>query len=374
MFSTLSRKKILCLLTVLIIICAGSLYYVLIQFRQIISSTHSAIEMGSAVSLTLYQSKGYSSGQKIKNSLNEESEAILSLIEDLDRSILSWRSPESETARFNKSSEPFPVSQILADAIRLSLQIEEDTNGALDITLRPLIELWGIENNERGTEYTPPSEEQIAEVSGKIGYRHLHLLSDSDKGEALSSDIPNLELDLGSIGKGYALDLAAADLDKFGVDGAIIAVGGSVLAYGSKGTDSYSIGIRNPEGDPYDYLGILSVNGEAGQKTFISTSGGYEKFAVSGDTVYEHIIDGRTLHPVISDLYSVTVVTQESGLISDGLSTACYIHGLKDSLTLLERYQAEVIFVTRDGIIYLTDGLLDSFSLVNNSYTIQEIP
>ena len=186
---------------------------------------------------------------------------------------------------------------------------------------------------------------------------------------SLEKDIPELSLDLGAVGKGYALDTAAGLLADSKASGAILAAGGSILAYGDKG-EPWKIGIRDPEGSPSDTAVILSVPGKTGMTSFVSTSGGYEKYVEYQGQILEHIIDGRTMHPAEGDLYSVTVLTTGSGLASDGLSTACYILGMEASMPLLEKWNAEAVFITRDKKIWLTEGLAGTVTLINPAYTL----
>lgn len=336
-----------------------------------ISVSRTSVEMGTAVSLTLHGRKGLRTAFDIRGQLNSELERTLGLIGDLDRFVLSWRSEASEVSRFNQgpAHEEFPVSTYFSRALRESLELTKRTNGAVDITLRPLIAVWGIEDHADGQPFTPPSLSVLQEIAEHIGTEHLTF-----DGSSLMKDDPDVQLDFGAVGKGYALDIAVAQLcqDRF-VSGAVLAAGGSILTYGSKG-EPFRVGIRDPEGIPTDYLGILTVSGDAGQAVFISTSGGYEKYAEADGKVYEHIISAQTLSPAESELYSATVITGSSGLASDGLSTACYILGPEASYDILKQYGAEAIFVYRDHSILLTEGVKDSFTLTVPDYHIIENP
>lgn len=339
--------------------------------RKTISVTQNAFEMGTFVSMSLYARDKQGGEQAVKNYLSQEADRLLSLVDDLDQNVLSWRSENSEVFRINHfyDAKPFPLSNELAEVIRTSLEISKESAGAMDITLRPVIDLWGIESYDGKTDYVPPSEENISQLADRIGYTLVSISGNENECSLLKNN-PLVNLDLGAVGKGYALDLISENLTRSEIDGAIAAVGGSILTYGYKDGSSWQIGIRDPKGTSGEYVGILAVPGKDEEKNFISTSGGYEKYVEYDGQILEHIIDGRTLHPAESDLYSVTVITKESGLVSDGLSTACYLLGMELSAPLLEAHQAEAVFITKDNKIYRTDGVADSFKLTNPDYSL----
>lgn len=368
----MKNKKILLISLAVILLAAGILgRRFFFNDTKTVSSSRTGIEMGTAVSVTLYKDKGLSTESKARAELDSIINDLFVKIDDLDRNVLSWRSDTSETARFNAfpENEPFAMSTELDQVVRQSLDLAARAGGAADITLRPLIALWGIEEANDAGSFVPPREEELRALSEFIGYRHL-----SVREGALIKDNSAVQLDLGAVGKGYALDAAYERLLlSRPVKGAIVSAGGSILAYGSKGAP-WQIGIRDPEGAPTDYLGILSIPGQTGESTFVSTSGGYEKYAEYNGQIYEHILDGRTLRPVENELYSVTVLTHDSGLLSDGLSTACFILGAEDSMELLEHYHAEAVFVFRNRSILLSESLKDHFTLTDSAYSISGTP
>ena len=343
--------------------------------HETITVSRSAVEMGTVVSLTLYAEKGKLSGQEGRALLSKRADHIFEIIEELDRKVLSWRSADSEVSRFNDldDSERLTVSQELFDVIKQSIEICSRSGSALDITLRPVIDLWGIESYDGSSDYFPPDESSIKDFSPLVGIGHVIINKNEDGSASLSKDISGVSLDLGAVGKGFALDAVVNELAETEISGAVIAVGGSILAYGDKG-DPWKIGIRDPERAPNDYAAILSLAGKEGETVFISTSGGYEKYVKYKDQIFEHIIDGRTLHPAAGDLASVTIVTKNSGLISDGLSTACYLLGIDASKPLLDHYHADAVFITKDHKIFLTEGLRDILSLNNSAYSIADVP
>ena len=144
------------------------------------------------------------------------------------------------------------------------------------------------------------------------------------------------------------------------------------MAYGEKpdGSD-WKVAVTDPRDVEGDYLGAITLEGGE----FLSTSGDYEKyFMEDGKSSSRHapwILDPKTGYPVLNGLDSVTVVC-DSGLLADGLSTACFVLGMDDALELLEKYNAEAVFVDEDKNVYLTSGMKDRFELMKNTYTVKE--
>ena len=173
-------------------------------------------------------------------------------------------------------------------------------------------------------------------------------------------------LDLGAVGKGIACDVAKNYLkQQKEVSGAVIAVGGSILLYGSKadGTN-WNVAVQNPRGKDGEAMGVLSLSGT----TNVSTSGDYEKYFMQNGKRYHHILDPSTGYPAESSLISVTVVS-DNGLLSDGLSTACFVLGKEKGQKLLETYGAEGIFIDQNKKVTVTKGLKDKFTILNEEYS-----
>ena len=173
-------------------------------------------------------------------------------------------------------------------------------------------------------------------------------------------------LDLGAVGKGIACDVAQNYLkQQKEVSGAVIAVGGSILLYGSKvdGTN-WNVAVQNPRGKDGEAMGVLSLSGT----TNVSTSGDYEKYFMQNGKRYHHILDPSTGYPAESSLISVTVVS-DNGLLSDGLSTACFVLGKEKGERLLETCGAEGVFIDQNKKVTVTKGLKDKFTILNEEYT-----
>ena len=341
---------------------------------QTISVTKTGIAMGTVVSITSYAGRKGRSESEVKDDLNRQILQIFDETEKIDKDLLSWRSETSEINHFNQSTQttPIPVSDELGGVIRDAMEVSSRSGSALDITLRPLISIWGIESYDGKAPYEPPSDDAVRETGRYTGINLLHLTQAQDGSFLLQKDRPEVQIDLGAVGKGYVLDAATSILKGSETKGAVFAAGGSILAYGEKDAP-WQIGVRDPAGGPADYIGLLSLEGGTERTYYISTSGGYEKYTENNGKIYEHIIDGRTLYPAEGDLLSATIITQNSGLVSDALSTACYLLGIKGSADLLQYYQAEAVFVTKRNEVFISQGLKGIFSLTNSAYTLKNM-
>ena len=176
---------------------------------------------------------------------------------------------------------------------------------------------------------------------------------------------------MGALGKGIACDTAKDVLSASGIKRALISVGGTVLTY-SDGNDYYwhdgwGVAVRTPETNNSSPLLRIHLT----ETKVISTSGDYEKYFEKDGVRYHHILNPETGYPAGSGLKSVTVVA-DSGLVADGLSTACFVLGIEKSRPLLEKYNAGAVFVDSENNVYITDGIYDDCTLLNDSYTVKK--
>lgn len=295
-----------------------------------------------------------------------DSEVVTDLIHEqlivLDTQQLSWRESESTVTFLNEQLSTGKGIQLYAkekEWLTTALKLCRDSEGALDITIHPVIDIWGIE----GDFPRVPEEEEIEKALETVGYENLHIGEDG----SLYADNSQVSLDLGSIGKGIAADEIRNTLNNQEIRGAVISIGGTVLVYGKKPGDyEWQIGIRDPRGEQGTVFGTLTM----AEDGVVSTSGDYEQYFIEQDKRYHHIFDPATGYPADSGLCSVTVIS-EQGIISDGLSTACFVLGYEKSLPLLEQYDAEAIFVTTEKEVYVTDGIRNSFEIKNPDYVLQ---
>lgn len=236
-----------------------------------------------------------------------------------------------------------------ADLLSRALDLCASTGGALDISIYPVVSAWGFTTGE----YRIPEKAELEALLENVDYSTIMLE------EAVVSVPEGLQMDLGSVAKGYTGDVISTLLKENGVTSALLNLGGNVQAVGNKpdGTP-WRVAVQHPT--EAEYLGILSVSDEAA-----ITSGGYERYFVGDDgQVYWHIIDPVTGAPVDSGLISVTIVGK-SGLVCDGLSTALFVMGLEKAAQYwrIGATEFEAILVTDDGSIYITEGLQEKFIL-----------
>ena len=183
--------------------------------------------------------------------------------------------------------------------IDFSSKVSHFTDGAFDITVAPLMELWGF----RDKNYRVPDESAIADTLYLVGYNKISLMT---------------EYDFGAVGKGYAGDMAREKLVSLGVKSAILSLGGNIHAIGTKPNGKkWRVGIQNPDGE--GYIGYVEVEDKA-----VVTSGGYERYFESEGKRYSHIINPHTGRPAENDIKSVTVIC-ESGALADALSTGFFV-------------------------------------------------
>ncbi len=286
--------------------------------------------------------------QKITGADGEKAaEEIISAIKERENAI-SWRIESSETAKLNKNKKAQLSEKTLA-AFSTLLDVCKESGGAVDLTIGKLTEKWNIGSEN----FLPPSEDEIEDVLKDVSWESIEI------GNEAVTIGENQKIDLGFAGKGIACDDAKEILDRSRISEAIINVGGSLCLYGK---DEFSVGIRNPLGDVSDYMAVLTV-GEG----FISTSGNYERFSEYDGERYHHILSTETGYPVKNNLLSVTVFCS-SGLLSDALSTACYCLGYEESLSLLEKYDADAVFVFDTKEVKATSGLDDKIEIENNEF------
>jgi len=255
-------------------------------------------------------------------------------IDSLDAQMSNYK-PESELSRINREAarEAVLVEPRLFDLIEYSLRGSEETDGAFDITVGPLMKAWGF---FRGQGRVPTARE-LADVMKRVGYHHVHL--DLEQ-RTIRLDTPGVEIDLGGIAKGYAVDRAVEVLRANGVTTALVSSGtSSICALGAPpGDRAWRITLRDP-------LQADKVGDVIHLKNYsLSASGNYEKFFALGGKTYSHIMDPRTGRPVENMLS--TAVLAPSGVDSDMLSKL-YVLGVEGSRKVLARHPGLVVIFYR---------------------------
>ncbi len=257
---------------------------------------------------------------------------------------MSHYQPDSELSQFNRApaQAPFKISPDFARVLRLSLDLNRRSGGAFDPTLGPVINLWGF-GEKTDVRKTPPAA-QLREALKRTGCQHLSLTARNE----LVKDIPDLQLNLSAIAKGFGVDEMAQVLRLHGLTNLYVSISGEVFALGhnAKG-QKWQIGVSTPvldwrSGDPM--AGVLSLSGQA-----VSTSGDYQKYFVDdkGRRLC-HIFDPKTGQPVQHNLGSVSVVA-DNCMTADALSTTLFVLGPKEGLRFIETWtNAAALFIVRE--------------------------
>ena len=236
-----------------------------------------------------------------------------------------------------------------AELMAQALELCRRTNGELDLSVYPIVRAWGFTTGS----YQVPDEETIQSLLPLVDYTQIQY----DAATGVVTLPEGMEIDLGSVAKGYAGQLAAQMLRNSGVESALLNLGDNVQTVGAKPDGSpWQIGIKDPQGE--DAMMVLSVEDQA-----VVTSGGYERYFEQDGQTYWHVMDPSTGHPADSGLISVTIVGDE-GVVCDGLSTALFVMGLEKAADLwAQSCDFEAVFVTASGEVYITEGLRDRFAL-----------
>lgn len=289
---------------------------------------------------------------KVKGFAAEDTaDGISSLVRELDSKQLSRYTSGSEISRINSEAETV-LSDEMRDYITELLEVGKMSGGKFDIALGAVSDLWSFNDSPR-----VPSTDELTEALSHSGSEKLSL-----SGNTLTR-ADGCIVDLGSVGKGIALDKVKSYLSDKKISSAVVSVGGSVLLYG-KG--SFNVGVRDPWGDAG--RSVMTVKLGAG---CVSTSGSYERCFEQGGKRYHHILDPDTGLPVENGLVSVTVIS-DSGLLSDALSTACFVLGTEGGAKLAAKYGCEAIFITEDKKVICTDGIKPNVTVLADGYTVVE--
>ena len=232
--------------------------------------------------------------------------------------------------------------QLLADALALCAS----TDGALDVTMYPVVRAWGFTTGE----YRVPESDELSALLERVDFARVSL-----EGNTLT--IPaDMELDLGAVAKGFTGDQLMELFAASGVTSAIVELGGNIQTLGAKPDGSpWRVAVQSPDGG---YAGALEIIDKAAV-----TSGGYQRYFEQDGETYWHIMDPATGRPARSGLVSVTIVT-DRGVEADGLSTALFVMGKDRAAAYWKTHPGfDFILIDEDGCVTVTEGLENSFSL-----------
>jgi len=288
---------------------------------------------------------------------------IEQMLDDVDQQI-NMLNKDSEIHAINEAAgkKEVKVSQGAFDLMRVSVDYAEDTQGAFDPSIGPLVSLWKIGN---GGEHVPDAN-LINQAKSLVNYKDI-IMDEANLTIKLAKE--GMSLDLGGIGKGYAADLVADYLHEVQVESAIIDLGGSsIIAIGRKPNgEQWRIGLQDPDRARGEQLALIQLDNET-----IDSSGVYERFFMENGVRYHHILDPKTGFPTQNGLKSVTIIGG-TATDADVLSTAVVVMDLEEGMAYMNQKQnVEAMFITEDNRIYLTSGLKGKINLTNTRYTLVE--
>ncbi len=262
-------------------------------------------------------------------------------LKDVDAHMSTWKT-DSELSIFNDSVDgdwqsmtPATI-QVMAQAMDTSAK----SQGAFDVTIGPLVDLWGFGAGATGTASIPVGR-QISASLAQVGYESIEVDVQASAARKLNADA---RLDLSGIAKGHAVDRVAAVLDGMGLDSYLVEVGGELKARGVKPDGSlWKVAIEKPAAGSRDIYRALNLDNQA-----IATSGDYRNFFDDGGQRYSHSIDPRTGQPVNHELASVSVVAT-STMTADALSTALMVMGPDDAMAFANQHQVAAYMILKSG-------------------------
>ncbi|MEG0898266.1 MAG: FAD:protein FMN transferase [Oscillospiraceae bacterium] len=301
---------------------------------------------------TVIEQKWY--GKNAQKNTDEINEMLISFEDKVSSYV---ENSEINVINQNAGKSPVTITDETYQVLKTAKELSEKSDGSFDITVFPLVNLWGI----TGDNPKVPGEDEIKNSLKLINISNL-ILEEKENGEktAFLKNV-GMSIDLGGIAKGMAADMVREIAIKNNVKG-YASLGGNLSVVGKKpdGTD-FKFGLRNPRGTANEYVGIVTLQGKT-----MATTGDYERFFEENDKRYHHIFDISTGYPVENDLISVTVVSA-NGALADCLSTEIFVKG-KDKLeNFLNSDEYEIIAIDSDYNIYISESLRDNFVFKDDS-------
>ena len=259
-----------------------------------------------------------------------------------DRLLSTWKN-DSALMRFNHAADtrPWPVSEAMADIVTLSLRIGAKTHGAMDITVGPLVNLWGFGPDKQPV--ATPDAQAIAAAKARTGLQHLQVINQSGR-QFLQKDIPDLFVDLSTVGEGYAADHLARLMEQEGISRYLVSVGGALVSRGMNGEGKpWRVAIQKPTDRENAVQAIVDINGHG-----ISTSGSYRNYYELDGKRISHVIDPQTGQPITHKLVSVTVIAQ-TALEADGWDTGLMVLGPEKAQQVVREQGLAVYMIVKEG-------------------------
>lgn len=279
---------------------------------------------------------------------------IDAILERINRQMSTYLN-DSELSQFNRSRETswIDASEELVNVLKQAQQVSALSNGAFDVTVGPLVNLWGF-GPSPGMDRVP-SEQDIREARSRVGYRELEVRSSP---AAIRKDRPDLYVDLSAIAKGYAVDAVAQHLQALQIENYMVEIGGEIRAKGRNARDVFwRIAIEKPSSGSRSLHSVIELDNVG-----IATSGDYRNYFEQEGGRYSHTIDPRTGRPVTHKLASVTVA-DPSTMHADVMATALMVLGPQAGYRFAEQHKLAAFFIVKSE-----DGFYDKATTAFQEY------
>ncbi len=337
------KNRRLRLVVLVVLLVAGFLLYDR-QSKSPAQSLFSGATMGTVYNIKVAGNLSQQQTEAVKS-------AIESALSDVDAKMSTYKS-DSELSRFNAhtGTGAFTVSAETASVFELAIQISEQSGGAFDITVGPLVNAWGF--GPDGTNPSPPTDEELKALSQSVGYEKIQV---DTVANTIQKSHPQTSCDLSAIAKGFAVDQVAAALDSLGHRNYMVEVGGEVRTRGKGTSGAWRIGIEQPLRTSRSLGRIVELSGKA-----LATSGDYRNYyEVDGKRV-SHTIDPRTSKPIAHSLASVSVI-HETCALADAWATALMVLGPEEGYKVAEENNLAAYFLIHDKEDKFTEKETDAF-------------
>ena len=267
--------------------------------------------------------------------------------------------PDSEISRINRSdgTAPIPVSSMMFDVLTESLRISVLSKGALDMTVAPLVNLWGFGADPKTTAI--PDDQKIKSLLKQTGYKKIRVTGTP---LTISKSHPKLTIDLSAIAKGYAVDQVSLLLESKGLANYLVEIGGEIRTNGFKIDQApWIVGIERPVSGERVIQQVISIGNRS-----MATSGDYRNYFEENGKRFSHLIDPNSGRPIEHKLVSASVVHQ-SCMTADGFATAFMVMGTGSAYELATKQNLAVYFLvkTESGFEVKTTPAFDAFLVKN---------
>lgn len=277
---------------------------------------------------------------------------VTKMLEQVNAQMSTYRQ-DSELSRFNRyyGTEPFPVSKQTAIVVQEAIRLNAITQGALDVTVGPLVNLWGF-----GPEARPdkiPTQQELDKRLAQVGIEHL-----SATETTIKKDLRSLYVDLSTIAKGWGVDVIAEYLNSVGIQDYMVEVGGEMRLKGlNRDGVKWRIAIEKPTVESRQVQEIIEPGDMA-----VATSGDYRNYFEADGVRYSHIIDPATGKPIANKVVSVTVL-DPSSMTADGLATGMMVLGEEKSIEIANRLGIPVLIIvkTDQGFVEWTSEAFEPY-------------